>query len=469
MLDRATIFTQYEDTANNGFYTHHLADVSHKGNSAYTTSDVFNKNGALLIRKGVTIDINVRDKLLRHKLVKPLDHQVGLERQINGQIMLQKYHQLLKKYPDVAEMSEALHFNHDFENQLRYFDSVHPVISQKLTVLDCQLNHEFENGLFNAWLSTLIAKELGFTTENVNNVFIASLLHDIGMMHLDPDIVCSHRQLSPAEWKTMQAHVIVGKIIADAIPYLSPEVSRAVVEHHETCHASGYPFSACGFERSMLGRIIAMSDSVHAIRVNNFEKEQRTLGDIKPYLQQLNSTTQGDDVSRAMISIIKKAKLNRTRLCPAPSSSSYARNLQQQVSIMARAKQIFDTTYSNLKDLCSNSNNNNKHQTLTTLKSIMYKMIATTNESGLLSTELVNWLAETGDSEDMDDTVLEELNEVELLMKELTWQMRNTMRMLSVYHDSISQKTPALAAAIMASIESIQASLEQLNEQQIMA
>ena len=70
----------------------------------------------------------------------------------------------------------------------------------------------------------------------------------------------------------------------------------------------------------------------------------------------------------------------------------------------------------------------------------MYKMIATTNESGLLSTELVSWLSETGDSEYMDDTVIEELNEVELLMKELIWQMRNTMRMLSMYHDSISKK-----------------------------
>lgn len=96
MLDQTQAFSEQEETAKNGFYSQHLADVSSKGNSAFTTGDVFNQNGALLVRKGIAIDTNVRDKLLKHKLLKPLDHQVGLEQQASTESLILSFHQLMK-------------------------------------------------------------------------------------------------------------------------------------------------------------------------------------------------------------------------------------------------------------------------------------------------------------------------------------------------------------------------------------
>ena len=57
-----------ENTVKDGFYSQHLADLSNKGNHVHTSEDILNNDGVILIRKGATIDTNLRSKLLRHKL-----------------------------------------------------------------------------------------------------------------------------------------------------------------------------------------------------------------------------------------------------------------------------------------------------------------------------------------------------------------------------------------------------------------
>ena len=177
MLDQTQAFSEYHETAKNGFYTQHLAEVSRKGNSAYTTEDLFNENGALLVRKGVTIDVNVRDKLLKHKLLKPLDHHIGLEKQVNTESLINRFHQLMTKYPDIREINEKLLFGPDFENLLQT-SQLHPIITQKLTVLESQFNNDFEKCMFNAWFSTLTARELDLG----NKKLLILLLHHYCMM-----------------------------------------------------------------------------------------------------------------------------------------------------------------------------------------------------------------------------------------------------------------------------------------------
>jgi HD domain len=459
MPDQAQLFSEHAETAKNGFYTQHLADVSNKGNSAFTTDDVFNEHGALLVRKGVAIDNGVRDKLIKHKLLKPLDHQVGLDKQANTDSLIKSFHQLMKKYPDIQEINDALHYGPEFEKLLN-IDHLHPIVTQKLTILDTQLNTEFEKCMFNAWLSTITARELDLNKQDINSTFVASLLHDIGMMHLDPSIVQSDKQLTPTEWKTVQAHVVVGKIIADGIPDLSPDVSRAVLEHHETCFGSGYPFAISGYERCMIGRIIGMSDSIHAIRVNKLEKDKRTLGDIQPYLQ-LNSATQSNDVYRAMMSIVKKSKLKPTRLCPVDKPTDYAKKIEQQVEIMSNNKKALDEVYN---DLSKQYEMTGKNKHISTILAILRRMLSTTAESGLLSHDLLGWLHEMADTNNIDDHLLDELNEIDLLITELTWQLRNTSRMLCSYYGKLSENNKKVADSVMSSISTIKTNLEQLKE-----
>jgi len=455
------LIQQYQDHAKNGFYSLHLSEISDKGNQAYTTSDIHNDSGVLLARKGIAIDLGVRKRLVKHKLLHPLDTHVGLEHQTDTKTLIGEFRKLLNRYPDLNVVNDALRFGPEFERLLK-LERLHTLLEQKLTVLEAQMPSEFEKCIFSAWLAALIAREMDLGMDEVRDTMVAALIHDIGLLHLDPSIVCSNKKLTADEWKTVRAHVIVGKIIADAIPGLSPDVARAVIEHHEDCFGSGYPFALTEVRLGVSGRIISMTDSIHSIRVKSFKENQRTLGDIKPYLQ-LNSTTNGYDVYRATVSIIKKSGLEPTRIKPDGCQTEYAINLGRQIDILREAKEALDDIHENLFELSDRIKQDDVKQ-LSSMAATTYRIRTTIHESGLLSSEIAEWLQKERDMSDVDDEVMDEFNEIELLIKELTWQIRNTVRMFLSYHDEKTTHDSMILEQIEISIESIQEIFEQLSK-----
>ncbi|MBV2095612.1 MAG: HD domain-containing protein [Candidatus Thiodiazotropha sp. (ex Codakia orbicularis)] len=454
------LIQQYTDHAKNGFYSVHLSELSNKGNQAFTTSDIHNHNGVLLARKGVNIDQDVRQQLIKHKLLKPLDNHIGLEHQADTQTLIKEFRRLVDKYPDLQVVNDALNFGPEFEKLLQ-LERLHPLITQKLTVLEAQMYSEFEKSVFAAWLSTLIAREMGLTLDERRDTLVAALIHDIGLLHLDPDIICSNRKLSTEEWRTVRAHVVVGKIIADAVPGIYPAVSRAVIEHHEDCFGAGYPLALNEDQLGIPGKIINMTDSIHSIRVKSFRNSQRTLGDIKPYLQ-LNPTTNGYEVYRATMAIIKKSGLQPVRLKPDGCPQDYAKNLGKQIDILREAKQALDDIHENLLELRDRIDRHDVKQ-LSAIAAITHRIRSTLHESGLLSNEIAEWLHEERELSDVDEQVMGEFNEIELLIKELTWQIRNTVRMFHSYKDSNTSHDTMMLEHIETSIQSIQAIFDRLS------
>ncbi len=455
------LIQQYEEHAKNGFYSQHLSEITNKGNQAFTTSDILNDNGVLLARKGVPIDDEVRKRLIKHKLLKPLDRDVGLEHQADTKTLITAFRQLLERYPDLRAVDDALKFSPEFERLLK-LERLHPQVTQKLTVLEAQMRPEFEKSIFSAWMATMIAREMELSEDTVRDTLVAALVHDIGLLHLDPEIVCSNKKLSANEWKTVRAHVVVGKIIADSVPGLSPEIPRAVIEHHEDCFGSGYPYALNDEHLGIPGRIINMTDSIHSIRVKSFRNSQRTLGDIKPYLQ-LNPTTNGYDVYRATMSVIKKSGLRRTLQRPNYCPTKYAKKIGKQVNILRNAKDSLDHIHSSFLDLSDKIDNHDQKE-LATLATITNRIRTTIHESGLLTNEMAEWLNQERDLSDISDNILEELNEIELLIKELTWQIRNSVRMFCSYNNSDATNDQLMLDQIDTSVKSIQNIFEQLSE-----
>ncbi|MCG7973829.1 MAG: HD domain-containing protein [Candidatus Thiodiazotropha taylori] len=454
------LIQQYTEHAKNGFYSVHLSEISSKGNQAFTTSDILNDKGVLLARKGINIDRDVRQQLIKHKLLKPLDSHIGLEHQADTQTLITEFRRLLEKYPDLNRVNEALQYGPEFEKLLQ-LERLHPLLTQKLTVLEAQMHSEFEKSIFSAWLSSMIAREMGLSMDERRDILVAALMHDIGLLHLDPDIVCSNRKLSAQEWSTVRAHVIVGKIIADSVPGIYPEVSRAVIEHHEDCFGAGYPFALNEEQLGNPGKIINMTDSIHSIRVKSFRNSQRTLGDIKPYLQ-LNPTTNGYEVYRATMSIIKKSGLQPVRLRADDCPKDYAKNLGKQIDILREAKQALDDIHENLLELKERIDQQDAKQ-LSAIAAVTCRIRSTLDESGLLSSEIAAWLCKERELSGVDEQVLGEFNEIELLIKELTWQIRNTVRMFHSYNDSDATRDAMMLEHIEASIESIQEIFDRLD------
>ena len=113
-------------------------------------------------------------------------------------------------------------------------------------------------------LSYLIAKELNFTENEINNLKLAALLHDIGKMGIPDSILSKSGKLNGEEWIKMRKHPEIGYRIAKANKDLL-SIAKYILFHHERWDGTGYPKGLKGEEIPLISRIIAIADSFDAM------------------------------------------------------------------------------------------------------------------------------------------------------------------------------------------------------------
>ncbi len=115
-----------------------------------------------------------------------------------------------------------------------------------------------------AQLACAIAKEMGFSEEQIEGIRLAAVLHDIGKLHIPAEILSKPGGLSGPEAELIKSHPEIGYQILRGIPFEQP-VAQVVQQHHERLDGSGYP-SGLGKQGILLeARILAVADAVEAI------------------------------------------------------------------------------------------------------------------------------------------------------------------------------------------------------------
>ncbi len=124
-----------------------------------------------------------------------------------------------------------------------------------------------ENLVFNAVTCTCIAEILGqkagLNELEREQLYYATLLHDIGMLAIPNGITNAPRNLTPEEYKKVKMHVLLAeKVLKNR---MAEEVMGIVATHHERGDGSGYPR---GLKEAQMNRnqwILQLADSVSAL------------------------------------------------------------------------------------------------------------------------------------------------------------------------------------------------------------
>jgi HD-GYP domain-containing protein (c-di-GMP phosphodiesterase class II) len=113
-----------------------------------------------------------------------------------------------------------------------------------------------------------IAVELGREQElqedELSNVYLAGLLHDIGKIGIRDSVLGKQGPLSPEETQHIQEHVMTGYHILAGLSQLR-DVLPGVLHHHERYDGKGYPDGLAGEKIPLLARILAVADSFDAM------------------------------------------------------------------------------------------------------------------------------------------------------------------------------------------------------------
>ena len=109
-----------------------------------------------------------------------------------------------------------------------------------------------------------IAREMGLSERHIEEIELAGMLHDIGKIGVEDQILMKPTRLDPHEQELMRRHPIYGASILEPSESLRPLVPL-VLHHHENYDGSGYPEGRKGEDIPLGSRIIIVADAYEAM------------------------------------------------------------------------------------------------------------------------------------------------------------------------------------------------------------
>jgi HD-GYP domain-containing protein (c-di-GMP phosphodiesterase class II) len=115
-----------------------------------------------------------------------------------------------------------------------------------------------------AFYSSLVAKHMGMTPDEVEKVHLSGIIHDVGKIGIEDKILRKPAALTEEEYEIMKQHPRKGEYILEAVPLLK-QMAGAGLMHHENWDGSGYPDGLKGEQIPLLGRIVSVADAFDAM------------------------------------------------------------------------------------------------------------------------------------------------------------------------------------------------------------
>lgn len=159
---------------------------------------------------------------------------------------------------DMAEMSESI--NNIIEEILQNAD-----IQVSLNDISAADEYTFSHSVSTAVYSLLIGRQLGYSRQMLEKLAAGALLHDIGKILLDKQILNKEGKLDPQELEHIKLHPTLGYEVLKKSVSLT-ELSRVIaLYHHERMDGSGYPTGINAGDLHEFVRIVSVADVYDAM------------------------------------------------------------------------------------------------------------------------------------------------------------------------------------------------------------
>jgi HD-GYP domain-containing protein (c-di-GMP phosphodiesterase class II) len=122
----------------------------------------------------------------------------------------------------------------------------------------------------------VLANRVGLSEISQRDLAQGLLLHDIGKIALDQNILYKNGELTSEEFEHIRMHPQLGYEILKKDPLLTEATRRIALQHHERLDGSGYAFGAKGEEINTLIRMAAIVDVYEALTVNRCYRKSFT-------------------------------------------------------------------------------------------------------------------------------------------------------------------------------------------------
>lgn len=402
-------------------YAAHLTNVG-ESREVLASEDIYNEQGALLLKKGSPINKRISDQIVKFKLLKPIETSVNVEGVVNDKKLYQDLYSIFDKHPVLLQIHHAQNLEQPFK-KLSLLLSKHPILMQKLTVMQVQLPKLYRQTVAVTWLSTAIARQMGAKPDSLEATFLAAIAHDIGMLHINPEVILKTESLTAEEWRQIQSHTVIGQKLIENLPGLNKSIARIVLEHHERCEGTGYPVGKFGLQLTLESQVIAQADSIISVYTNKLQEPDKTVRDLIPFLQ-VNSESHFYSTFSAIIKMFRTSNIEE-------SCFINNKNISVEIKSVLTKNIEVTTKLKCLEALINEDILENRHKLISSAISITVQILKTVRGSGILDEGYIRWLEEVKNGQ--LSHAFREVADVSLMLSELDWQLDRAIKALNSY------------------------------------
>lgn len=161
--------------------------------------------------------------------------------------------------------------------------------------VDSKISHSGTHSITVAQQVHSIAARMGCNEKDIQILYWAALLHDIGKVGVPENVLSKAGPLTDQEWVTMKLHPTVGANILKAVNGIG-YVAPVVLTHQEKFDGTGYPFGLQGQDIPLGARILAVLDAFDAMTSDRVYRKAFSLKEAVEELQRGNGKHFDPDV-----------------------------------------------------------------------------------------------------------------------------------------------------------------------------
>lgn len=141
----------------------------------------------------------------------------------------------------------------------------HDTVQAFAAAIDAKDEYTKDHSYRVASYAVAIAKELGWKKKDVEGIYIAGLLHDIGKIIIDTRVIKKAEKLTSVEFDEIKKHPQISYDILSKVKFPWKNIDYFVRHHHERMDGKGYPDALRDAELTEGVRILTLVDAFDAM------------------------------------------------------------------------------------------------------------------------------------------------------------------------------------------------------------
>ncbi len=250
---------------------HYLRAVTELGDvrKIVANRDIYSQSGMKLVAAGVHITSGMYDRLVKHRLLS-FDNALSIDDMLDSEGILADLHALIGIDSLLKRMSDVI--NNGRLDRLILAIRLPATLAFKLTVAREKYRDIYQHSLSFLVIGVYLARCDAMNLREQTWVATAALFHDIGLIHIDPELLSPSHVMNNAERRHLYTHPLTAYLLLCEFPELPSQIADAVLEHHERMDGSGYPRGLPGDKISRYGQILAIAELAVKAFDSNYPK-----------------------------------------------------------------------------------------------------------------------------------------------------------------------------------------------------